>query len=131
VRKVVFRIGGLAVNATKVAAVRHRDAQVANFAPELIAQHGSAKPGCEPAALSASRENSYSLAVFPFAPNKNTGSCLEPAAFSFPNTGGGAISHVTLSAHRPWDFEVPLARRARRTLFILTYSMHCNKAGYG
>ena len=36
VREIVLRIGRLAVDATEVAAVRHRNAQVVNFAPEFI-----------------------------------------------------------------------------------------------
>ena len=39
---IILRIGRLAVDATEVAAVRHRNAQVVNFAPELIVQHSFA-----------------------------------------------------------------------------------------
>src|SRR5208337_5024481 len=44
VRKIVLRIGGLAVNATEVAPVRHRNAKVVDVTPELVFQHYQCKP---------------------------------------------------------------------------------------
>jgi hypothetical protein len=47
VRKIVLRIGGLAVNATEVAPVRHRNAKVVDVTPELVFQHHRCEPAAE------------------------------------------------------------------------------------
>jgi hypothetical protein len=87
-----------------------------DFAPEFITQHGSATPGGKVAALAASRADSFSVPVLPLAPKTENGSCLEPAAFSFPNTGDDAISRATLWTLRAWNFQAPAAPRAGRTI---------------
>ncbi len=82
-----FRIGGAAIHTAEIAAVRDRNAQVGDSAPEFVSeQHAVFAPAKQKAQI-----RTWNLGYTPDAKNKRQ-------TFPFPSTGGPGVSARTLSS---------------------------------